>query len=262
MSLDIFVSHSFDHADKLLGVLRFIRDRGIEHVDHSVPAWDPYNGPDVQAEIERRVRRCDRVVVVLTKGIHQSPWIKAEVEWARKYHKPIIAVWPHGEAGEPIPEVVAESAPHLIGWRATSLEKALKLEEVGNYRAIDLAEDADREQAIARVVQGAGVASLLLVGADLVNLKRVRDRLRARGYQVSFNQDQTSLLIKAFFGLGLGGLLGHLLGDLFGKTKDLPRQLAIGGALLGGGLALHQHLKAEIRALGPLSQMDLAPRVP
>lgn len=259
MSVSIFISHSFDHAEKLLGVMRFIRDRGIEHVDHSVPAWDPYNGPDVQAEIERRVRRCDRVIVILTKGIHRSPWIMAEVEWARKYRKPIIAVWPHGEAGEPIPEVVAESAPHLIGWRATSLEKALRLEEVGNYQVIDLAEDAERERAVATVVQGAGIASLILVGADLVNLKRMRDQLRARGYQVSFNENQTSLLFKALLGIGGGGLLGYALGDLFGSTKELPRQLAIGGALLGGGLAVHQHLKGEIRALGPLMQMNLAP---
>ena len=49
MSISIFVSHSFDHAEKLLGVMRFIRHRGIAHVDHSVPAWDPYVGPDVQA---------------------------------------------------------------------------------------------------------------------------------------------------------------------------------------------------------------------
>ncbi|MBK8265094.1 MAG: toll/interleukin-1 receptor domain-containing protein [Nannocystis sp.] len=73
MSLSIFVSHSFDHSDKLLGVLRFIRNRGIRHVDHSIPAWDPYNGPDVQAEIERRIRRCHRVIVVLTKGSIEAP---------------------------------------------------------------------------------------------------------------------------------------------------------------------------------------------
>ena len=258
MSLSIFVSHSFDHPDKLLGVLRFIRNRGIRHVDHSIPAWDPYGGPDVQAEIERRIRRCHRVIVVLTKGIHRSPWIRAEVEWAKRYRKPVIAVWPHGEAGEPIPEVVAESAPYLIGWRATSLEKALKLQEVGNYRALDLAEDAERELAVARIVQGAGVASLILVGVDLMNLKRMRDQLRARGYQVSFNENQLDLLLKALLAAGVGGLLGYVLGDLCGATRDMPRQLAIGGALLGGGIAVHQHLKGELRALGPLVQMDLA----
>jgi len=258
MSLSIFISHSFDHADKLLGVMNFIRKRGIKHVNHSIPAWDRYNGPDIQAEIESRVRQSDRIVVILTKGIHKSPWIEAEVKWARKYGKPIIAVWPYGEAGEAIPRVVADSDPYFSGWRATSLEKALKLKEVGGYRALDLAEDVDRELLIARVVQGAGIASLLLVAADLANLKRMKDQLRAKGYQVSFNKNQLPPLLKGLIWAGIGGLAVYLIAELWGTTRGISRQLAIGGGLLGGGVAVHKHLKAEIRALGPLMQIDLS----
>jgi len=258
MSLSIFISHSFGHAEKLLGVTNFIRNRGIKHVAHSVPAWAPYAGPDVQTEIESRVRRSDRVIVILTKGIHKSPWIEAEIKWAHKYGKPIIAVWPHGEAGEAIPRIVADSDPYFSGWRATSLEKALKLKDVGDYRALDLAEDVDRELLFARVVQGAGIASLFLVAADLAKLKRMQEQLRANGYQVSFNKDQLDILFKGLIGAAVGGLLGCVVAELCDTTRGISRQFALGGALLGGGVAIHRHLKAEIRALGPLMQIDLS----
>jgi len=262
MSLSIFVSHSFDHPDKLLGVLRFIRDRGIDHTDHSVPAWEPYDGPDVQAEIQGRIQRCDRVIVVLTKGIQDSPWITAEVEWARRYRKPVIAVWPNGDAGSLVPEFVANSDPYLSGWRATSVEKALNLEGLDSCRAIDLAEDADRDGMLTGIVQAAGVASLILVGVDLLNLTQMRDQLRARGFTVIFDPDQAPIVPKVLAGAAAGAFLGYAIGDIFGSAKHTPHDLAIAGALLGGGVALHQHLKGEIRKLGPLVQMDLKPLMP
>ena len=123
--LKLFISHSFDHPDKFARIREFVDRHGIQHVDWSIPAWDLLNGPGVQAEIEHRIRRCDRVIVIVTREMHLSPWINLELTWARRYGKPVVGVYEHGQAGAPIPAALAAADPSLIGWRATSLAKAI-----------------------------------------------------------------------------------------------------------------------------------------
>ncbi|HFE46361.1 MAG TPA: toll/interleukin-1 receptor domain-containing protein [Nannocystis exedens] len=259
MSLSIFISHSFDHPDKLMRIQEFLRGRGIRHVDHSIPVWSPYRGPDVQAEIARRIKRCDRVIVILTEGIHRSRWIHQEVEWARRYGKPVIAAWPHGEAGSPIPKVVADADPSLIGWRATSLEKALRLEEVGRYRAFDLAENADRAHVITQIAGAAAVLSLLVVGHDVLRLRQLRADLQASGVAVAVSRNQHPVIADLAVGAVLGGLAGYIIGDIFGLTRDLPRLLGLSGAVLGGAYNVHRRVSLEIAELGPLAELRVWP---
>lgn len=257
MKLRIFVSHSFDHPDKLLRIKKFIEMRNVAHVDHSVPVWDQLNDDNPQVEIENRVRYCDRCIVIMTEGSHKSPWINQEVAWARQYNKPVIGIWPDGEAGSPIPKEVLEANAHLIGWRATSLEKALLLQDVGDYRALDLAEDADFDRAVCNVVGAAGAVSLLLIGYKFHHARKLQRVLRSRGIHVELLDDTRLLARDTVVGAGIGALLMSIIGLIFGRTRGQTKRLALLGAAAGAGFGAHRHLKMRVRQFENLTVMDI-----
>ena len=257
MKLRIFVSHSFDHSDKLLRVKEFMEMRNVAHVDYSVPVSDQLNDDNPQDEIERRISECDRFLVILTNNSHKSSWINQEVAWAREHDKPVIGIWPDGEAGSPIPKEVLEANAHLIGWRATSLEKALMLQDVGDYRALDLAEDADFDRAICAVVAAAGAVSLLLIGYKLAQARKLLRVLRSRGIHVDLVDDGWLLVRNTVVGAGIGALLMSIIGRLFGRTRGQTARLAAIGAAAGAGFGVHSRLKVRVREFETLTIMDL-----
>jgi len=253
MNISIFVSHSFDHPDKLLRIQEFMLARRVRHVDYSVPVWDQLNDDTVQFEIEQRIQACDRVIVILTEGSHKSRWIKQEVDWARDYGKPVIGVWPHGEAGAPVPRAVVEANAHLIGWRATSLEKALKLQDVGDYRALALAEDVDFDRAVERVVTASGAISLLLVGYQVVQLSRLVAALRKRGIDVALGDDWRRFGSNMLIGASVGALAGFAVDSFITRTSNQTVPLVLMGAGVGAALGAHRYLRAEVRSLEALT---------
>ncbi|KIG14691.1 hypothetical protein DB30_06417 [Enhygromyxa salina] len=230
--------------------------RNVQHVDSSVPVWDQLNVDNPQSEIERRISECDRVLVILTKRSHKSDWINQEVAWARQYGKPVIGIWPHGEAGSPIPREVLEANAHLIGWRATSLEKAVMLEDVGDYRALDLAEDADFDRAVCRVVGAVGAVSLLLIGYELGQAHKLQRALRSRRLEVNLVGDPRSMAQNTVMGAGVGAFLMAVVGLLFGRTRGQVARLAGLGAVAGAGFVAHHHLKVRVRQLETLTIME------
>lgn len=257
-SLKLFISHSFDHPDKFVRIREFLADHGIRHVDWSIPVWDLLNGPGVQAEIERRIRRCDRVIVIITREMHFSPWINLELTWARRYGKPVVGVYEHGQAGAPIPAALAAADPSLIGWRATSLAKAITDEDVTLIRAVDIAEDADRDRLITTAIAACGGLSLLMVGADVANLRRLRADMERRG--VIVNAQPTRVVAPAVKGVAIGAVLGYVLGLVFGRTSTAARNFAIAGSFAGGAYNVHRFLQAEVKQLqGLLSEFVVAP---
>lgn len=257
MKLRIFVSHSFDHPDKLLRVKEFMDMRSVAHVDYSVPVWDQLNDDNPQDEIERRISECDRFLVILTNKSHKRRWINQEVAWARQHGKPVIGIWPDGEAGSPIPREVLEANAHLIGWRATSLEKALMLQDVGNYRALDLAEDADFDRAVCTVVAAAGAVSLLLIGYKLDQARKLQHVLRSRGIHVDLVDDVWLLARNTVAGAAIGALLMSAIGWLFGRTRGQTARLAAIGAAAGAGVGGLRHLTIRVRQFEALTIIDI-----
>ena len=256
-ALRLFISHSFDHPEKFARIRDFVERNGIRHIDHSIPAWDPYVGPDVQAEIRRRIQRCDRVVVIITDAIHRSPWINQEIDWARSYQKPIIGVYEHGHAGAPIPTALAAADPTLIGWRGVTLARVLRDEDVTTIRALDLAEDVDRDRLITALLGVAGAAYVLMVGATLTAQRKLHRDLEQRG--LLLNKRPSERLRPTLGGAAVGAAFGYLLGHAIGRTTTAPRDFAVAGAVLGGAHNLHRALKAELREFGPLAELAIQP---
>lgn len=95
--------------------------------DTSVPKDNPihYAPSDAQlkAAIFQRISGSNVVVIPTGMYAHYSKWIRKEIEGARLYSKPILAVDPWGQ--KRAASVVAEAANETVGWNKQSIVDAI-----------------------------------------------------------------------------------------------------------------------------------------
>lgn len=124
----IFISHSWVYSEAYDKIEEFLKAQGISFYNHSVPKDDPIhtNGTDKELyeKIDAKVRGCSCVIILAGVYASYSKWIDKEIEIAKKYNKPIIAVEPFGS--ERTSTVVKEAATVIVAWRASSVANAVK----------------------------------------------------------------------------------------------------------------------------------------
>lgn len=125
----IFISHSWAYSEAYDKVEEFLRNEGVSFYNHSVPKDDPVhtNGTDKELydKIEAKLRGCSCVIILAGVYATYSKWIDKEIEIAKKYNKPIIAVEPF--ASEKTSKVVRDAATVIVGWRASSIANAVRI---------------------------------------------------------------------------------------------------------------------------------------
>lgn len=124
----IFISHSWAYSKAYDKIEEFLEDEGVSYCNHSVPKDDPVhtNGTDKELyeKIDAKVRGCSCVIILAGVYASYSKWINKEIEIAKKYNKPIIAVEPF--SSERTSKVVKEAATVIVGWRSSSVANAVK----------------------------------------------------------------------------------------------------------------------------------------
>lgn len=126
----VFISHSWtysQHYDKLAEwIFEMPWELGQDPVsfyDVSVPKDNPiHNAPNADAlrsAIYERIQFAHVVVIPTGMYASYSEWIQKEIEGARLYGKPILAVNPWAQ--EKKSAVVTEAANKLVGWSANSV---------------------------------------------------------------------------------------------------------------------------------------------
>lgn len=121
----LFISHSWKHDD-YDGIVRLLNGRGyFDYQNSSVPLTNPLSGTnnDVWSAIERKIMWCN--VMILTVGVHASysGSIKKEIEIAKKYNKPIIAVVPFSAERT---SQLRIHANEIVSWRSDSIVNAIR----------------------------------------------------------------------------------------------------------------------------------------
>lgn len=116
----LFISHSWKHPS-YESLVSLLQKRGyFEFIESSVPASNPLFGTDYEVwqGIENKIKWCQ--VVLLTADVHSSysGSIKREIELAKKYNKPIIAVVPFGAERA---SALRFYATDISSWRADSI---------------------------------------------------------------------------------------------------------------------------------------------
>lgn len=119
----LFISHSWKYSDAYDKVIKMLATGGLSYYNHSVPKDDPIhtNGTDRQLydAIEAKIRGCSCIVILAGVYSSYSRWINIEIEIAKKYNKPIIAIEPW--ASEKTSRIVKVNATKIVGWNYSSI---------------------------------------------------------------------------------------------------------------------------------------------
>jgi hypothetical protein len=123
----IFISHSWDHDDDYLALIRIIRKANLfKFYNYSVPEEDPLradNDKELMQEICDQLRGCHILLVIANMCPTYSEWIQKEVLIARVYGKPVLGVIPWGQRR--ISSFVIEYSDGLVRWNSKSIARAI-----------------------------------------------------------------------------------------------------------------------------------------
>lgn len=124
----IFISHSWSYSNHYDRIVEFLNQELGLFYNHSVPQNDPVhtNGTDwdLYQKIDAKIRGCSCVVILAGVYSTYSKWINKEIEIAKKYGKPIIAVEYWG--AERTSTVVKNAATEIVKWNANSIASAVR----------------------------------------------------------------------------------------------------------------------------------------
>ncbi len=124
----LFISHSWAYDNAYDKIIEFLEQEEISFYDHSVPKNDPIHtsGYDWELEeaIEAKIKGVSCVIILAGVYATYSKWIKKEIDIAKKYNKPIIAVRHWGAIR--ISDTVKTNADEIVSWQASSIANAIK----------------------------------------------------------------------------------------------------------------------------------------
>ncbi len=124
----LFISHSWAYGDAYDRIIEFLEQENISYYDHSVPIEDPIhtNGSDKELEkaIDVKIKGVSCVIILAGVYATYSRWIQKEIDIAKKYNKPIIAIRHWGAIR--ISDIVKTNADEIVSWQASSIANAIK----------------------------------------------------------------------------------------------------------------------------------------
>lgn len=132
--IHVFISHAWSYSDHDDTLSNWIFDEpwsvgqaSLDFRDYSVPKDNPiHNAPTDRALKEAIYNQLARShVVVIPSGMYASysKWIQKEIDGAKQYGKPILAVNPWGQ--ERKSGVVLDNADDAVGWNKQPLVNAI-----------------------------------------------------------------------------------------------------------------------------------------
>lgn len=132
--IHVFISHAWAYSDHYTTLANWIFNEtwtagqaSLDFRDYSIPMADPINDVQstkaLQEAIFNQIGRSH--VVVIPSGMYASysKWIQKEIDGAKAYGKPILAVNPWGQ--EKKSGVVLSNADRGVGWNKQPLINAI-----------------------------------------------------------------------------------------------------------------------------------------
>lgn len=123
--IHVFISHSWSYSGHYATLSKWIFGEpwsvgpaSLDFRDYSVPKDDPiHNVPNTKALTEaiyKQVGRSHIVIIPMGMYANHSKWIQKEIDAAKGYSKPILAVNPWAQ--ERSSSVVKTAADDSVGW--------------------------------------------------------------------------------------------------------------------------------------------------
>jgi hypothetical protein len=132
--IHVFISHAWAHSNHYDTLATWIfrgswsvGQASLDFRDFSVPKNDPIhdaiNTRALQEAIYNQIARSHVVVIPSGMYANYSKWIQKEIDGAKAYAKPILAVNPWGQ--EKKPGVVLNNADEGVGWNKQPVINAI-----------------------------------------------------------------------------------------------------------------------------------------
>lgn len=139
--MNVFISHSWSYSDHYDRLAEWIFDetwtvngQRIQFTNTSVPRDNPIhfapNDAALQQAIYQRIAGSHVVVIPTGMYANYSKWIRKEIDGAKVYRKPILAVDPWAQ--KRASSVVADAADDAVGWNKQPIINAVW--RLGNQR--------------------------------------------------------------------------------------------------------------------------------
>lgn len=125
---DLFISHAWTYNDeyyRLIGLMNAASN--FKYRNYSVPEHDPLGtrtGQQLWQALERQIRPVNCVLVLAGMYANHRDWMKAEIEIAQNFSKPIVGIKPRGQQRTPVE--VQNDAKTMVGWTTASIVQAIR----------------------------------------------------------------------------------------------------------------------------------------
>ena len=132
--IHVFISHSWTYSKHYNTLSSWIFDgkwrfgsASLALHDYSVPKDDPIHNARTVKKLNQaicaKIARCHVIMIPTGMYANYSKWIRREINGARNYIKPILAVDPWGQ--KRASSVVAAAADKKVGWNKKSVIKGI-----------------------------------------------------------------------------------------------------------------------------------------
>lgn len=132
---NVFLSHVHEDDEGLGKLKDLAKKNGLTIRDYSITS-EKFNRAESESYIKTeilgpRIRRCDVLVVYVSRETRNSDYVDWEIEYAEKQGKRIVGVWANGESGCDLPDALAKYADAVVGWNGNRIVDAIKGEISG-----------------------------------------------------------------------------------------------------------------------------------
>ncbi len=122
----IFISHSWGYDIDYDNLVKLLNNRGyFDFRNYSIPQDDRIEGTnkEVWSQIDSQIKQCSVVIIIVGMYASYSGSIKKEIDIARAYSKPILAIRPRGADKT---SSLKDYAHELVGWNTESIVQAIR----------------------------------------------------------------------------------------------------------------------------------------
>ena len=127
---NVFISHIHEDDDGLRKLKDLLVSNGMKARDYSIKADNPNNAHSERyikySILGPRIRQAGTLVVYISPGTKNSPWVNWEIEHAQQHDKRIVGVWEHGKSGCEVPDSLTKYADAVVGWRGNRIVDAIE----------------------------------------------------------------------------------------------------------------------------------------
>lgn len=131
---DLFISHAWKYGDAYNNLIRLLDLAPyFLYRNYSAPKDNPLKTPlgnpvrgysGIESAIENKIKPVNCVIVLAGMYANNRQWMEKEIEIAKKYKKPIIALYPRGNSL--MPTYIQNNCTTMVRWNTDSIVSAIR----------------------------------------------------------------------------------------------------------------------------------------